>query len=632
MLLNLLLAGALSFAGDGTPTSKSLSDTIHLKEVVVSSKLKRYSSGLSLKSISSSEIRVGESTQLSELLSNQSNISVNSYGSGGTSGVSLRGLKASQTAILWNGINLQSTMNGEVNIGSIPTFFVDQIAVQQGGNGALFGSGAIGGVIHLDNTLAFNEGHSGSLLQSIGSYGLTYTGLKYTYSGENAATSARVFYTESANNYKFRNVNSAGKPIKRQTNANYRKAGVMTNSAFNITSNDKLVVSLWGQDNYSRYPQPMSGNTDTPYDFSSFIRGTAQWQADREKYSFNVKAALLNDWEAYRNPNPTFGARSNHHTTVGLLEAETLIPLSNNHTIEAGLNGSCERARSTDYEGNKYRYKPSAILGYRYKSNNSKLEAFSSLRQEVIDTKVNPLTWSVGAQYLLIKGLHLRGNVSRNYRVPTFNELYWRNGWGNPLLKPEHGYGGELGTDFLLSKNGFFLTAKLAGFFNNVRGWIIWVPNKDGAWSPENVDKVLSRGAELSVTLKQRYLQYIVGCDLSGLFTKSTNQDTKLQLPYTPKYRGSISLNFQSPSYLIRYTHSFIGERELSKNSGTLPAYSLAGVSMEKKISLKGYQLSAFLRIDNIWNVDYQSIADYGMPLRNYQLGIRLNIGDSNKN
>jgi len=631
MLFSLLLAGTLSFTGGDLTEEKTIADTIRLKEVVVSSKLKRYSSGLSIKSISSSEIRVGESTQLSELLSNQSNISVNSYGSGGTSGVSIRGLKASQTAVLWNGINLQSTMNGEVNIGNIPTFFVDQIAVQQGGNGALFGSGAIGGVIHLDNTLAFNEGHSGSILQSLGSCGLTYTGLKYSYSGENTSLSTRVFYTESANDYKFKNVNSTGKPIERQHNSNYRKGGIMVNSAFNISNNDKLVFALWGQDGYSRLPQPMSGSAEKPFDYNSFARGTVQWQATRKKYSFNVKAALLNDWQNYRSPKSSFGPYSDHHTTVGLLEAEAMVPFGDNHSLEAGLSNSYERATSTNYKDTKFRYKPAATLGYRFKSSDGDVEAFASLRQEVIDTQLNPITWSLGTQYRLAKGLLLRGNISRNYRVPTFNELYWDN-WGNASLKPEHGYGEEVGMEFLHSENGFLFNSKLSVFNNNVNGWIIWVPADGGKWTSENVDKVWSRGVELGVTLKQRYQQYIIGCDLSGLMTTSTNQDTKLQLPYTPKYRGSVSLNLQASTYLIRYSHSFVGERYMSKNSGTLPAYSIAGITLEKSISLNRYQLSSFIRIDNIWNVDYQSIADYGMPLRNFQLGIRLNIGKINEN
>lgn len=631
MLLNFLLLGALSVAGENTPAKTNISDTVRLKEVVVNSKLKRYSSGLSIKSISSSELRVGESTQLSELLSNQCNISINSYGAGGTSGVSLRGLKASQTAVLWNGINLQGTMNGEVNIGTIPTFFVDQIAVQQGGNGALFGSGAIGGVIHLDNTLDFNEGHKASILQTIGSNKFTYTGLKHSYSNQNTSLSTKFFYSESPNNYRYRNINSAGKPIERQKNANFRKVGVMTNSSFNIASNDKLVISLWGQENYSRYPQPMSGGSDTPFDFTSFVRGTIQWQAKRDKYSFNVKTALLNDWEAYRSNNPSFGARSNHHTTLGLLEADVVIPIGYRHTLEAGLNSSYERARSTDYESIKYRYKPSATLGYRYKSHNNKLETFASLRQEAIDTKINPITWSIGAQYSIINGLNLRGNLSRNYRVPTFNELYWGNGWGNPNLKPEHGYGEELGIDYFYSQNGFLLSSKLSIFSNNVMGWILWTPTNT-SWSPMNVDKVWSRGADLGVTVKQRIQQYIVGCDISVLFTKSTNQETKLQLPYTPRTKETISLNFQAPSYLIRYSHSFIGKREMAKNAGTLPSYSIAGLSLEKSFKIKAYELSTFLRIDNLWDVDYQSIADYGMPLRNYQMGVRLNIGGSSKN
>jgi iron complex outermembrane receptor protein len=623
MFLNVLLLSALSISGNSLPDEKMTSDTVRLKEVVVSSKLKRYSSGLSLKIVSSTELRQSSSALLTELLSSQATVNVNSYSPGGTSNVSLRGLSSAHTAVLWNGINLQSTMNSGVSVGSIPTFFVDQVVVQQGGNGALFGSGAIGGVIHLDNVLPFGTGNSGEVMQSVGSYGLTYTGAKYTYSGSKMAISSRLFYTEAENNYK---INSSDNR-DRQINARYRKGGIMETGTFALTGNDKLVVSVWGQDGYNQFPPMVSSTMSQEHDYSRFLRTTAQWQATRRWVDFNIKSALFSDWENYRNPGIE---RSNHHTTQGLLEGEAIVRLSAESTLEGGINASYERATSTNYPDTKERYRPAGVLGYRFRTSEGGLEAFTSIRQELIDGKASPLTWSAGAQKRLLAGLQLRGNVSRNYRVPSFNDLFWA-GWGNPDLKPEEGYGEELGLDYLHTKNGFLLSIKAAGFNNNVKNWIQWQPD-GSSWTPLNIGKVWSRGAEASVTVKKQLANITLGTDLSGMYTRSTDQTSGSatkgqQLLYTPKYKGSAAIYLQAKSFSIRYTQSYTGRRYYIGNTDWMNPFWVASVAVDKTFDFGWGALRPFARIDNIWNEEYQMMKGYALPLRTFQAGISVSIG-----
>lgn len=629
MLLNILLAGALSFAGDGTPTSKSLSDTIHLKEVVVSSKLKRYSSGLSMKIISPLELKQSRSLLLSDMLAGQSNISISSYGPGATSTVSMRGLSSAHTAVLWNGINLQSTMNGGVNFGNIPAFFVDQLAVQQGGNGALFGSGAIGGVIHLDNTLGYNEGHSGEIFQSAGSFGLTYTAAKYVYSGKRIAISSRMFYTEAQNDYKYLDDQDT---IHHQTNANYRKAGIMETATFVISNKDKLVVAFWGQDGYNRYPPIVGQKQSKQYDYTSFTKLSAQWQATRNRVDFNIKSALFNDWQAYRDQNASL-TNSDHKSMVAQFEGEAIVRLTDNHSLEGGIYTSYERVNSTNYADIKSRIRPASSIIYRYRTTNGGFDGFASTRYETVKGESSPLTWSVGAQIRILQSLYLRGNASRNYRLPSFNDLYWVPG-GNPNLKPESGYGQELNLDYLYVKYGYLVSAKGAAFNNIVDDWILWQPPQNGGmWSPVNCRKVWSRGAEGTITLKKSWSKLTVGFDFSGTISFTTDE-TNLskskgkQLFYVPRYKAAASVYADYQSFRIKYTQSYTGRRFYKDDrSEWLNPYTLGAVSAEKAFTLKQYEIRAFGKIDNIWNESYVIVKNYGLPLMNYQIGIALQIG-----
>src|SRR6476469_9204389 len=88
-------------------------------------------------------------TSVSDLLSNQSTVHIKSYGNGNIATTSLRGGSSYQTALLWNGLNIQNAMLGMPDLSIIPTLFFDNVTVEYGGGSALWGSGAVGGCIHL---------------------------------------------------------------------------------------------------------------------------------------------------------------------------------------------------------------------------------------------------------------------------------------------------------------------------------------------------------------------------------------------------------------------------------------------------------------------------------------------------
>lgn len=631
MLLSLILACSLASSGDFPPDGKSIRDTVSLREVVVSSKLKRFSAGLSLKVIPPIDLKQSRSLLLSDLLAVQPGLVVNSYGPGATASVSLRGLNSAHTAVLWNGVSLQSSMNAGVNFSSIPTFFVDQVAIQSGGNGALFGSGAIGGVIHLDNQLAFGEGNSGELFQSVGSYGLSYSAFKHSYSGKTFAISSRMFYSEAQNNYEFRNTTKIGKPIVNQTNANYRKAGIMETVSLLLSHEDRLVVALWAQDGYNAYPPMMSMSSSRQFDYTSFIRATTQWRANRRNYDFNIKAALFNDWQAYRNIPVE---RSNHHSTNGQVEGELIYRVNENDVFEAGVNTAYERVRSTNYSQLKERIRPAATLGYRFRTENGGAEAFAGLREEEIDGEATPITWSVGGQLRLLTGLYLRTNIARNYRIPSFNDLYWGNGWGNPKLKPENGMGEEVGLDYVHSGNGNLISLKFCAFNNIVEDWIIWLPSASGTWSPQNYNKVWSRGVEGSLTLKKRFDKFTIGMELSSSITyttdeKSTTQATHgLQLPYVPKYKFGYGGYVAFDYIRLKYAQGYTGRRyDVADHSSQINPFSTASLALEANYKVNHHEIRGFARVDNLWNEEYEMMKSYGMPMRTYQLGVVLAFG-----
>ena len=123
-------------------------------------------------------------TNLSEVLRFQSPVYIKENGRGAVSSPSFRGTTAQQTAFVWNGININSSFLGQGDINNTGLLGYDQLDIKPGGGSVVYGSGAIGGSIHLNNTLDFSKGLKGSLYSEAGSYETFNTLLRTSYSNE----------------------------------------------------------------------------------------------------------------------------------------------------------------------------------------------------------------------------------------------------------------------------------------------------------------------------------------------------------------------------------------------------------------------------------------------------------------
>ena len=123
-------------------------------------------------------LTINEAVNLSELLQEHSPVFVKNYGSGGLSTVSFRGTGASHTKVLWNDINLNSPMNGQIDFSLYPTIFFNNAELHHGASGLIDGSGSLGGSVHLSNSTSYNRGLKIGLQQAIGSFNTYTTALK----------------------------------------------------------------------------------------------------------------------------------------------------------------------------------------------------------------------------------------------------------------------------------------------------------------------------------------------------------------------------------------------------------------------------------------------------------------------
>lgn len=239
---------------------------------------------------------------------------------------------------------------------------------------------------------------------------------------------------------------------------------------------------------------------------------------------------------------------------------------------------------------------------------------------------------SFGAEWKISKKIRLFGNVSRSYRVPTFNEKYWFTGV-NRDLRPETGWGEELSIAVSqpVSKARFDIT--LTGFNRNMKDWIMWLPSGGINWSPQNLKQVWSRGGEAEIGLRIPFEKWQLRYHGTFNYVLSTNTQTGFandgaldkQLIYVPRITQQHQVTATFSSYYIGYLHSYTGLRfTATDNTQWLNDYIIGTLVAGKEFKWKQYALVLTAQVNNLFNTTYQAVADRPMPGRNFLTTITI--------
>ena len=133
-------------------------DCQQLKEIqVFGFSPEKFMAGLKVQKIDSMNLARFQYQNLSDFLQFQAPIALKSYGSGQLTTISFRGTSASHTAVLWNGLNINSPTVGLSDLSTIPLMGFDQMAIQYGSSASCVGSDAVGGSILLSSVPNWNN-------------------------------------------------------------------------------------------------------------------------------------------------------------------------------------------------------------------------------------------------------------------------------------------------------------------------------------------------------------------------------------------------------------------------------------------------------------------------------------------
>src|SRR6201993_4478738 len=127
-------------------------DTLQLHEVNVTDyRIKKSAENFVQVKIDSTTQSTFLTSNLSQLLIQQNATLVKAYSPGNIATLSIRGSTAQQTAVIWNGMNINNPMLGQADISLLPVGFFNSISLQKGALSGYWGSGAMAGVLNLQS-------------------------------------------------------------------------------------------------------------------------------------------------------------------------------------------------------------------------------------------------------------------------------------------------------------------------------------------------------------------------------------------------------------------------------------------------------------------------------------------------
>ncbi len=571
-------------------------------------KLKKFSEGYQLQEISDSTLE-RTTYSLTNTLRNNSTIYFRENGYGMVSSASFRGTNAAQTAVIWNGIPINSSLTGQTDFNTIAPNAFDELTIKSGGGGAAFGSGAVGGSIHLNNSVEFVEQQTSEVRLGYGSFDTFFGNFKLRKSAENWYMDLAAQAISSENNYEYLEQDRLNE------NGAFKNANISFNSGWKWKQH---TVSF--HSNYFKADRNLSGTLTAPSEENykdETTRNLITWNFRKGNWNHLTKVAHL--YERYQYlPN-----KENELYFQG--KARTTIT---NYQLDHHISEKIKLTGLLDYThiegegsniGRNSRNTMAAVLLGKHELS-SKFTYGFHLRQEFLNDFQNPLLFGLDAKYRISSTYHLSVNASRNYRIPAFNDLFWNAG-GNMSLQPENSYQADIGNDFHFGK----FNATIRGFYIASTDLIKWQPNAQGIWSPVNIAETENYGWEFSGTFQHHIKEHRFTADLNYAYTKAIDKERDKQLIYVPFHKLTGILKYSYKNTALSFQTLTNGEVfTTTDNRGTLAGYTVANLGGEYTVYINKHPLLIGGAVNNLFNRYYENVAFRPMPNRNYTLFINF--------
>jgi vitamin B12 transporter len=551
------------------------------------------------------ELKQAGNSTLGDILSRQPGIEFANSGSNGATGsVFMRGTSAGHTLVLIDGMRVGSASLGQMSSWSrIPASQVERIEILRGPASSLYGSDAIGGVIQI-----FTRTGKGPFQVNaeagVGSYSTSTVAAGFSGSQNDwrYSLNASAYRTDGFNSIKNPRNNAYNKD--RDSFENQSLSGSL---GYALAKGHEVGANFFYSDGESMYD---SGTTRAAAardyrnllavsNFSSYLKNafTGNWTStlrvgrstdDSKNTTNGVQNSL------FRTDQEQYAWQNDIRTGVG----NFLLGIERLDQSVTGTGNFRVTERTID----------SALVGWNGNYLAHRLQA--NLRYDNNSQFGDKTTGSIAYGYRLNSNWRANVGYGTAFKAPSFNDLYFPLTFGfqgNPNLLPESSRNREAALHYEAGLHHVSLT----WFLNQVDNLISW------GTSPVNIGKARIEGATLA------YEGQVGSFDLMANYNYLDPRDTATgrQLARRATNYGMAAIGQHLGPWEWRIEQQASDRRfDKDDNLRKLGGYGLTNLYGAYNF---GGNWSVFARVNNLFDRDYEVVADFATPGTNAFVGVR---------
>lgn len=573
--------------------------------------LSRLSASVSV--IDRAEIENSGALNLADILRSQAGISISQSGAKGTeTRVRLRGSESNHILVLVDGVEINNLSDGAVDFAHVNLDNVERIELLRGPQSALWGSGAVAGVLNITTRQGTEQTRGGARIE-VGE-------------DSSAKLAANVSGAADAFNYALSvsHFSTDGQNISAQGNERdgYRNNEFNTQLGYKLSEQARVTANLRYVDSYNEYD---AGGADAElYTHGRFASGKLGWYytavdtrwQHEAGYQFSRSETVSNlTSEADSNKQRWYWQSALNYSQAGRI-AMALEHVDEEFT-QIGLASVWGDPNQTQENQTQ-----SAVLDVVHEVLEG-LSLTANSRYDSNDEFDDALTFRLGGSYLLDGGHKIYISHGKAVKNPTLVERFGyfpADFLGNPALEPEKSISTELGGQYQINADWFTeLNLYFTDLENEINGSFFDLAN--GRYTAINVaENSKRRGAEwqlkgtigeLKVDLNYSYL------DAKEKVKKTDPPRVEEQTEVRrPRHQANLTL---SQDFFEQKANAYIqlqyqGTRE-DTFFGTYPYAQLklnAVTLVNAAVSFKPDQHWTFaLRAENLFDHDYDEVIGY---------------------
>lgn len=539
---------------------------------------------------------------------------------GGIASLFLRGGNSNHTKILLDGIPINQP-GGTYDFSNIPTDNVGRMEVVRGPQSALYGSDALSGVVQM-----FTRRGSGSPEGDYSIEGGNYGTLK-----ETAGTAGSWRRFDWSNTFSRLDTDNI------QPNNDYRNASYFGNFGLTPNAQQSLRGTLFH----------ISSRAGTPGDDApGFFSYTPNDHATDLERAAGLSYQIL------------AGSRMTHHLAYNYYDHDYeyfssdfgVSPLAHNRNHAEYHGDAAIPAAGMLAYGVDFDRESGTIDSVQHIRNNAgfylqdqfdrwnRLSITAGVRVEKNTTFGSSTNPKFGVTFRPEASTRLRFSAGTGISEPSYTENFSQNAYflGNVNLAPEKSRSWEAGIEHSFLGNK--VTGDLTWFDNRFRNWIQLVTNADFTGQYQNIGQTHARGLETRIRARAR--QFAVDANYAYL-DGFIEQSSQTGFPYRPgdplirrpRHSGALVLTWIEKKWTAQWSTHATGRRadsdffayNAAPNSLTSnPGYSISDATFTYDIARP---VSAYIRVGNVFNRDYQEVLGYLALERTFVVGTRIRIG-----